>query len=128
MSIVFNIDNLNTVHNPGLVSPSILNSTAALQNSYINLADITVIFEQDFEQWLEASTFNELRSSIVKSSKLAVILHSVPNISKTVLDFVVDQIEETADWLFLTTISEKDEYYRSFSPIFADLVASVDGT
>jgi hypothetical protein len=51
----------------------------------------------------------------------------LPNLGKEVLDFVVEQVEETADWLFLTDVQEKDEYYHSFSPVFAEMVASVDG-
>jgi hypothetical protein len=115
------------VHNPGLIAPSILNSTTALQNSYLNLADITVVFEEKFDKWLDASTFDALQDSKVKRSKLAIILHSMPNISKKVLDYVVEQVEETADWLFLTDVKVKDEYYHSFSPLFAEVVKSVDG-
>jgi hypothetical protein len=68
-----------------------------------------------------------LQSHKIRRSKLAVILHSLPNLSKQVLDFMVEQVEETADWLFLTDIQGKDEYYHSFSSIFADMVRSVDG-
>jgi hypothetical protein len=118
---------LCVVHNPGLIAPSVLNSTTSLQSSYFNLADITVIFEEKFDNWLDASTFDGLQDSKVKRSKLAIILHSMPNISKKVLDYVVEQIEETADWLFLTDIKVKDEYYHSFSPLFAEVVKSVDG-
>ena len=115
------------VHNPGLIAPSLLNSTTASQYSYLNLTDITVVFEEKFEKWIDASTFDALQASNIKRSKLAVILHSVPNLSKKFLDFVVEQVEETADWLFLTDVKVKDEYYHSFSPIFADVVKSVDG-
>jgi hypothetical protein len=51
----------------------------------------------------------------------------LPNLSKQVLDFVVEQVEETADWMFLTDVKEKDEYYHSFSPVFDEMVRSVDG-
>jgi hypothetical protein len=43
------------------------------------------------------------------------------------LDFVVEQVQEAADWVFLTDVGTKDEYYHSFSSIFEDLVKSVDG-
>jgi hypothetical protein len=36
-------------------------------------------------------------------------------------------VEDAADWLFLTDVKAKDEYYHSFSPMFEDLVKSVDG-
>jgi hypothetical protein len=54
-------------------------------------------------------------------------LHSLPDLSKRVLDYVVEQVQDGADWLFLTDVKAKDEYYHSFSSIFADLVNSVDG-
>ncbi|KAF2705056.1 hypothetical protein K504DRAFT_449107 [Pleomassaria siparia CBS 279.74] len=116
------------VHNPGLIAPSVLNSTTALQNSYINLTDITVVFEEMFDKWLDAATFNALQTSKVKRSKLAIILHTLPDVSKKLLDFVVEQVEETADWLFLTDVKVKDEYYHSFSPMFEQLVESVDSS
>lgn len=97
------------------------------QESYLNLTDITVVFEETFDKWLDKDTFDPLQSHKIHRSKLAVILHSLPNLSKLVLDFVIEQVEETADWLFLTDVKEKDEYYHSFSPVFTDMVASVDG-
>ncbi|CAO2656541.1 Nn.00g053440.m01.CDS01 [Neocucurbitaria sp. VM-36] len=114
-------------HNPGLVSPQILTSKAVYQESYLNLTDITVVFEETFDKWLDKSVLDPLQAHKIRRSKLAVILHSLPNLSKQVLDFVIEQVEETADWLFLTDIKENDEYYHSFSPIFADMVKSVDG-
>ncbi|KAF2874707.1 Spherulation-specific family 4 [Massariosphaeria phaeospora] len=115
------------VHNPGLVAPALLNSPTVLQNSFLNLSDITVVFEETFAKWLDKATFDPLRTHNIRRSKLAVILHSLPNLSKTVLDFVVQQVEETADWLFLTDVGVKDEYYHGFSAIFEDVVRSVDG-
>jgi hypothetical protein len=97
------------------------------QESYLNLTDITVVFEEAFDKWLDKATLDPLQSHKIRRSKLAVILHSLPNLSRPVLDFMIDQVEETADWLFLTDVQEKDEYYHSFSPIFANMVKSVDG-
>ena len=98
-----------------------------LQNSYVNISDITVIFEETFDKWLNRTTFEALQSHKIKRSKLAVILHSLPDLSTRVLDFMVQQVEEAADWLFLTDVRVKDEYYHGFSPMFGDLVKSVDG-
>jgi hypothetical protein len=86
-----------------------------------------VVFEETFEKWIDKDTLDPLQSHKIRRSKLAVILHSLPNLGKEVLDFVVEQVEETADWLFLTDVQEKDEYYHSFSPVFEEMVASVDG-
>lgn len=98
-----------------------------LKESYLNLTDITVVFEETFDKWLDRSVMVPLQEHRIRKSKLAMILHSLPNLSTQVLDFVVDQVEETADWLFLTNVTESDEYYHSFSGMFADLVRSVDG-
>jgi hypothetical protein len=115
-------------HNPGLISPSILNSKTVLQESYLNLTDITVVFEETFDKWLDKDTMTPLQTHKIRRSKLAVILHSLPNLSKEVLDFVVEQVEETADWVFLTDNSGEGDYYHSLSPMFVDLVKAVDGS
>lgn len=115
------------VHNPGLIPPALITSPTFAQNSYTNLSDITVIFEEKFDKWLNRSTFDALQSHRIRRSKFAVILHSLPNLSKKVLDFVVEQVQEAADWVFLTDVGTKDEYYHSFSTIFEDFVKSVDG-
>lgn len=97
------------------------------QESYLNLTDITVVFEEAFDKWLDKDVLDPLQSHKIRRSKLAVILHSLPNLSKSVLDFMVEQVEETADWLFLTDVQAKNEYYHSFSSIFQAMVRSVDG-
>ncbi|KAJ4288075.1 hypothetical protein N0V90_012092 [Kalmusia sp. IMI 367209] len=115
------------VHNPGLIAPTLLASPTFAQQSYVNLSDITVVFEETFDKWLDRSNFDALQAHRIRRSKLAVILHSLPDLSKRVLDFVVEQVQDAADWVFLTDVRVKDEYYHSFSPIFEDLVKSVDG-
>ncbi|KAH7357375.1 Spherulation-specific family 4 [Pyrenochaeta sp. MPI-SDFR-AT-0127] len=115
------------VHNPGLVSPAILNSKLVYQDSYLNLTDITVVFEETFDKWIDKDTFDPLQSHRIRRSKLAVILHSLPNLSRQFLDFVIEQVEETADWIFLTDIKEHNEYYHSFSPMFTSIVQTVNG-
>jgi hypothetical protein len=97
------------------------------QNSYFNLTDITVVFEETFDKFLLRENFDALQASNVRRSKLAIILHSLPDLSKRVLDFVVEQAQDGADWIFMTDVGVKDEYYHSFSGMFGDLVASVDG-
>lgn len=115
------------VHNPGLIEPSLLSSPTFTQQSYVNISDLTVVFEETFDKWLSRPNFDALQAHRIRRSKLAVILHSLPDLSKKVLDFVVEQVQEAADWVFLTDIKVKDEYYHSFSGIFQDLVKSVDG-
>lgn len=113
-------------HNPGFISPALFDSGTVLQESYLNLTDLTVVFEETFAKWLEKDTLGALQEHKTLRSKLAVVLHSLPSLSKQVLDSVVGRVEETADWLFLTDVKETDAYYHSFSDIFADVVGAVD--
>jgi len=113
-------------HNPGFFSPSLLDSGTVLQESYLNLTDLTVVLEETFDKWLDKGTLGALQEHKIRRSQLAVILHSLPSLSKQVLDSVVGQVEEAADWLFLTDVKEADAYYHSFSGMFADVVAAVD--
>jgi len=115
------------VHNPGFIPPTLLHNKTFAQTSYINLTDITVVFEETFDKFLLRENFDALHATSVRPSRLAIILHSLPDLSKRVLDYVVEQVQDGADWLFLTDVATKDEYYHSFSKIFADVVASVDG-
>lgn len=110
-----------------MISTTILNSKKVYQESYLNLTDITVVFEETFDKWLNKDVLDPLQAHNIRRSKVAVILHSLPNLNKPVLDFVVDQVEETADWIFLTDVKDKDEYYHSFSPVFLEMIKSVDG-
>lgn len=118
----------SAVHNPGLVAPQVLNSKTVLQQSYVNLSDVTVVFEETFDKFLQKDNFDALQAHNIKRSKMAVILHSLPvDLSTRVLDFVVDQVGDAADWMFLTDVATKNEYYHSFSKIFADVVKLLDG-
>ncbi|KAL5113581.1 hypothetical protein ACEQ8H_008529 [Pleosporales sp. CAS-2024a] len=114
-------------HNPGLVPTNILNSKTVYQESYLNLTDLTVVFEEAFDKWLDKDTLDALQAHKISRATIAVLLHSLPHLTTRVLDFMVDQVEETADWLFLTDVSDTDEYYHSFSSMFQDMVKSVDG-
>jgi hypothetical protein len=113
-------------HNPGLISPTVLNSPSVLQESYLNLTDITVVLEETFDKWIDKDVMGPLKTHKIPRDKLAVILHSVPNLSKEVLEFMVLQVEESADWVFLTDVKEMHEYYHSFSGMFGDVVEAVD--
>jgi hypothetical protein len=113
-------------HNPGLIPTSILTSPTVLQESYLNLTDLTVVFEEKFDKWLNRDVMVPLQAHKIRRSKLAVILHSLPNLNEEVLEFMVQQAENTADWVFLTDIA--DNYYHSFSAMFGDLVRAVDGS
>ena len=113
------------VHNPGNIT-SLLADKTTVQHSYSNLSDITVVYEEAFNNYLDKNTFQALQSSKLSRSKSAVILHTLPSISKKVLDFVVEQVQDTADWVFLTSVGDKDQYYHSFSGIFSDFVSVID--
>ncbi|KAI4921401.1 hypothetical protein J4E85_008746 [Alternaria conjuncta] len=113
-------------HNPGLIPTSILTSPTVLQESYLNLTDLTVVFEETFDKWLDRDIMVPLQAHKIRRSKLAVILHSLPNLTGEVLEFMVQQVENTADWVFLT--DSADDYYHTFSAMFGDLVKAVDGS
>ncbi|KAF2201230.1 hypothetical protein GQ43DRAFT_463341 [Delitschia confertaspora ATCC 74209] len=109
------------VHNPGNIPLAPLTTTANTANTYLNLADITVVFEQTFEKWVSKDNFDQLRKLKVRRSKLAVMVHSLPESSTKLLEWVVDSLSEMAGHYFITTVKETDAYYSSFSTAFQDL-------
>lgn len=110
------------VHNPGVTPDGTWN--------YLNLSDITVIFENDFSVWLDRTTFDTVVAfqnvSTHPKSQLAVMLHSLPDISDTLLQCIVKQLDAMADWLFVTDVGVLNAYYHSFSGIFNGFVKAVD--
>ncbi|RMZ66808.1 Spherulation-specific family 4 [Pyrenophora seminiperda CCB06] len=112
------------VHNPGLISPTLLSSPTVLQNSFLNLTDLTIIYEETFNNWLDKGVSGPLQANKLRRKNLAVLLHSLPDVTDEVLDFVVQQVENAADWVFLT--NSTDNYYHDFSPMFDSLVKAVN--
>lgn len=110
------------VHNPGNIS--FLEEQAKLP-SYTALADISVIFEESFDRWVHRDIFDRLQDLPIRKNKLAVILHSVPDVSRTVMDWVVENLEASAEWIFVTSNSMTQGHYGNFSPLFDTLLKTV---
>ncbi|ORY12135.1 Spherulation-specific family 4 [Clohesyomyces aquaticus] len=110
------------VHNPGTI-PNI-------NWNYLEIADVTVVFEDTYMNFLDAPKFNALKTLSADTrfpkSKLAVMLHTVPNIPDDLLDWTTKQIKEMADWSFLSSVQTKNEWWHSFSPIFAKFTGAVE--
>ncbi|USP76901.1 hypothetical protein yc1106_04175 [Curvularia clavata] len=111
-------------HNPGLIPPVDLTAPGYLSDSYFNLTDLTVVFEETFEKYLDKDTMTPLAQAKVPNSKMGVILHSVPRLNQDVLSYVVAKVEEAADWVFLTSGIEGNGYH-DFSDVWQGLVAAV---
>ena len=81
------------VHNPGTILDRVWN--------YLNLSDISVIYEESFSNWLDRGTFDTLTAfqngSIYPKSQLAVMLHSLPDLADKLLRCMVNELEAMAD-------------------------------
>jgi hypothetical protein len=110
------------VHNPGNIPLASLTTSPDTKGTYLDLADITVVFEEKFDKWLLKDTFDSLRKLKVRKSKLAVMVHSMPEGSIKLLEWVVDSLNEMAGHYFVTTVQADDAHYNLFSPVFKDLV------
>ncbi|KAF1996313.1 hypothetical protein P154DRAFT_556379 [Amniculicola lignicola CBS 123094] len=107
------------VHNPGTAVSSLTTGSP----SYLNLTDVTVVLESSYDDWLQR--YSTIPAGI-STSKLAVILHSVPTVDQTKLNDIVDSVEEVADWVYMTDLAVKDEYYHSWGNIFGSIVQAVN--
>lgn len=110
------------VHNPGNIPLAPLTTSPSTAGTYLNLADITVVFEETFDKWIKKDIFDALRKLKVRRSKLAVMVHSMPEGSIKFFEWVVDSLGEMAGHYFITTVDQKDAHYNSFSNVFPDLV------
>lgn len=111
----------NEVHNPGTIPDRTWN--------YLNLSDITVVFENAFIDWLDKANFDTLTQfqnvSSHPKSQLAIMMHSLPIVADTFLACIVKQLEAMASWFYVTDVSIKDQYWHSFSTLFPSFVAAI---
>lgn len=98
------------IHNPGVIPDERLNEAQA---------DITVVFEQSFEELqVQQSSLSELSGD---RSQYAYVVHSVPrsrNLGKLLADW-----SQQAEYLFITTLDEN--YYNSFGPGWRQFISGV---
>jgi len=106
------------VHNPGAIP--------YIPWNYLDLADITVVFEEVFTNFLDAAKFNPLKTLHTDANttinSFALMLHSVPNIPTELLDWTVHQMKSMAGYGFLSSVTTPGEYWHSFSSIFTPFI------
>ncbi|KAF2109137.1 Spherulation-specific family 4 [Lophiotrema nucula] len=102
------------VFNPGNIP--------GIYSNYLDLADITVVFEETYLHWLDKTNFEALKnlakSTGVPQTTFAIMLHDVPNIPDDLLDWTTKQLKEMAGWGFLSSVGVAGEYWHSFSSLF----------
>lgn len=106
------------MHNPGAIP--------YVPWNYLDLADITVIFEETFANYIDAPKFNALKTLHTNANTtkdaFALMLHTVPNIPDELLDWMVKEMKEMAGWSFLSSVGVPGEYWHSFSSIFTPFI------
>lgn len=94
--------------------------------NYLDIADITVIFEDTFTNFIDANKFNALKNfhSATNSTKSAfsIMLHSIGNIPDELLEWTAKEMKEMAEWNFATSVADAGAYWHSFSPIFSSYI------
>ncbi|KAF2014695.1 hypothetical protein BU24DRAFT_423595 [Aaosphaeria arxii CBS 175.79] len=106
------------VHNPGAIP--------YIPWNYLDIADITVVFEETFAKFIDAPNFNAIRdlpaNSNLTKSHFAVMLHSVPNIPDELLAWVAAQLKTNVGWAFVSSVGQPGEYWHSFSSVFGAFI------
>lgn len=106
--------NAASVHNPG--------NLPYVTWNYLNLTDITVVFEETFTKFIDTRTFNALKSLEttygLPKSAFAIMLHSIPNIPDELVDWLADQMKHMTGYNFVSSVGTPGEYWHSFSSIF----------
>jgi hypothetical protein len=99
------------VHNPGTIA----------DQRYMNLADITVVFEQTYDAWTNLTAANALAQLDYNRNNLCILMHSVPDdLSVDGLGLIEEQMQLYAKNVFMTDLDA--DYYRNFSNLFADFI------
>ena len=108
------------MHNPGVLPDALWN--------YLDIANITVIFENTFAAFIAAPTFNALKnfSSVSKLPKSAfsIMLHSLGDIPNELVAWTAVEMKEMAAWNFATSTSAAGEYWHSFAAMLDAFITS----
>lgn len=107
-----------TVHNPGTIP--------YVEWNYLDIADITVVFEETFAKFIDAPTFYALKSleetyNLPKSA-FAIMMHSIPNVPDEMVEWIAVQMKEMTQWGFISSVVEAGEWWHSFSKVFEPFV------
>jgi hypothetical protein len=87
----------------------------------MEIADITVVFEQTYSQWCNLTSLRALDGLYqYDRDSLAVMMHSVPSDVVGSLSQLISQVTSYSNHIFLTTLDT--DYYHSFSPYFSGVV------
>lgn len=90
--------------------------------NYLDLANTTVIFEDTFAQFIDATRFNALKNfhniTSLPTSAFSVMLHSVGNIPEELVTWTIAEMKHMAEWNFATNVATAGEYWHSFPAIF----------
>ncbi|KAF2877806.1 Spherulation-specific family 4 [Massariosphaeria phaeospora] len=112
------------VHNPGVLPDITWN--------YLDITDITVIWEETFTNWLDRTKFNRLKNfhntTNLPKSAFAIMLHSIPDIPDELLEWTVAQLKEMVEWNFISSVSQAGEYWHSFSSVFGKFMEAYGKT
>ena len=106
-----------TVHNPGTVP--------YIPWNYLDIADITVVFEQTFSNYIDAPTFRAIKNlpaaSNLTKDHFAVMLHTVPNIPDEMVEWIARQLKDSVGWSYVSSVSAADAWH-SFSNLFGPYI------
>ncbi|KAF1953874.1 hypothetical protein CC80DRAFT_494129 [Byssothecium circinans] len=98
------------VHNPGVLPDPIWH--------YLDIANITVIFENHFAAFISAVNFNALKSFPSRSnypiSAFAMMLHSMGSIPDELTEWTARQMKKLVEWNYATEVATVGEWWHSF--------------
>lgn len=118
----------HTVHNPGaLPQPEFFEVAASPTSDHIG-ADLTIIFENTFLNWsLQNLQLIEM-TKLYDREKLAVLLHSVPDLDAASVELVLRQLLAVGHSIWLTgtnNYSMLDDHFPLFVDGLAGLLNSI---
>jgi hypothetical protein len=108
------------VHNPGAIP--------FIPWNYLDIANITVVFENTWTQWIDSTHYNDIKSlpanSNLTKDNFALMLHSVPSIPDDLLGWTAKAMKNMTGWNFVSSVGVAGEYWHSFSSVFGSWVSS----
>lgn len=98
------------MHNPGTLPDPTWH--------YLDIADITVVFEDHFANFISSAKFNAMKNfptlSGYPTTALAIMLHSMGSIPDELVEWTASQMKKLAGWNYATEVNTVGEWWHSF--------------
>lgn len=116
------------MHNPGALPAAQYFSNGEDESAADPTADFTIVFENTFANWTAEGSELTARTEAYDRSKLALLIHSVPELTDVDMDSTLLQMLAVGQSIWLTGTNNYTEFDAQFPAFVGNLDALLSQT